>query len=637
MNRKLIFKIFILWIFSCYNLMGQKFTTASIPDSLAEGVDAVIRIHEQNCVINNIKSASYTEKLVVTVLNNKGQHWARRSIFYDQFIKIRSLEARVYDSRGFKIEELKKSDIDDVSDYTSYDLFDDTRYKTIDMRQKHLPYTFELIYKVDYTNLYYTRDWIAQPWPRTSVEKSIFTIKAPMDLHPRTKVEQSEHQPVVSEVDGIVTSQFEFGNLKGIHREPYGPTVSELSPKVRIAPTKFNFGGFEGDMSTWDAIAEWQRKLNRGLQTVSESTKRELDILTIDLKDDESKARAVYEYMQERTRYVSIQLGIGGFQPFPALTVEEKGYGDCKALSNYTQALLGHVGVKSYYTWIFGGANPPKVDPDFPDDSFNHIILCVPNKGDTLWLECTSQQNPFGYLGRQTGDRDVLIITETGGKLGHTTVYDASENTQFRHAQVNIERDGNGLAKVNTTYKGIQYENNGLNYYVEQNSEEQRKWVLKNIDIPNFQLQDYQFTHSKSKNPYITQDLSLSLENYAQTSGKRIFLPVNLMNVRKYVPKKLEVRKSDIILRYGYQDKDSIVYVMPQGIHPEHVPQGAEFISQFGSYKTTISVDDNKVIYVRQLSINKGTYPSTSYGELREFFRKVSRSDKAKVVFLNST
>ena len=345
----------------------------------------------------------------------------------------------------------------------------------------------------------------------------------------------------------------------------------------------------------------------------------------------------LYEFLQSKTRYVSIQLGIGGFQPFSALDVDKNGYGDCKALSNYMIALLEEVGVPANYSLIRAGESEADILNDFVSSQFNHVIVSVPNEADTIWLECTSQNNPYGYLGSFTGDRQALSINNSHAKVVKTIEYSAEDNIQSRTAEVTVTSTGDAKATVKTRYAGLQYENGNLNYVLGNNYDDQKKWVLKNTSIPTFDVVNFSFTDHKDKMPYADVSLELSLRKLASVSGKRLFLTPNLMNRSTYVPEKTEKRINDIVLKMAYIDYDTIKFQIPDDIYVEHLPNPIEIKSQFGEYEASFAIDQGSVLYIRKMKKNKGRFPAEAYQELTDFYKSINKADNTKLVFLTKT
>ena len=359
--------------------------------------------------------------------------------------------------------------------------------------------------------------------------------------------------------------------------------------------------------------------------------------LTTGLSSTEEKAKALYYYLQSKTRYVSIQLGIGGLQPFPATTVDELGYGDCKALSNYMVAMLKEAGIKGYYTTIMAGEDEMDVIRDFPSHQSNHVIVAVPNGKDTMWMECTSQTKAFGYMGSFTGGRTALMITDEGGKLVRTPDYTVDQNRQFRTAELSIEANGNVKAKVKTTYTGTQTENGGLDEIQDSKYEDQKKWVQSNTDIPSFNITSFTIAGNKNRIPTTVVKINLDLNRYASVSGKRLFVTPNLMNRNTYIPEKVPDRKTEVVRRNGYIDIDTINVVLPQALYPEFIPPAVKLNSRFGEYEATYAFEEGKIVYIRKLKMLKGRFPKESYNELIDFMKGVNKSDNIKLVVLNKT
>jgi hypothetical protein len=615
-----------------------KYPVSDIPESLKVNVNAIFREDKMIFTILSKSKASFYVHQVVTIFNEKGKKYASEVVGYDKLSKIRDLNGTVYDANGKQIKRLKNNEIYDQSAFDGFSLYSDNRFKVVDLAQGSYPYTVEFEYEIEYKYLFYIPGYVLIPEEKIAVQNSSYSLRFPEDLAPRYKVTNTDALPHEEKTsDGLKSLTWVFSNVAPIKFEPHGPGKDELLVSITAAPTHFEYENYIGTMTSWNLFGQWITSLNKGRDQLPESTRQKVRQLTEHLKTSEEKVKAVYEFLQNKTRYVSIQLGIGGFQPFEASVVDQTGYGDCKALSNYMVSMLKTIGIPAHYALIRAGEGATSLKTDFPSSQFNHAIVAVPNGADTLWLECTSQSNPFGYQGSFTGDRKALLITETGGKIVNTIHYTPEQNLQSRTADIQIDLNGDAKAKVKTTYCGLQYENDNLNFNLSNQYDEQKKWIQENTRIPSFDLNSFSITDHKNKIPSAVVSLDLTLRRYATLSGKRIFLTPNLMNRSTYVPEKVERRKTNVVRTTAYTDLDTIRYHLPEGIYPEFVPEPVKIKSRFGEYEAFYQIDQGSLVYVRRVKMDKGIFPPDSYQELIDFYRGVMKADHTKIVFMSKT
>jgi len=112
-----------------------------IPSNLKENANAVIRSSELNISINAINNMSVIEKRTITVLNKEGDKHTNAHVYYDNNVKIKVLEAFVYNQFGALIKKIKKTDFKDVSAVSGGTLYSDSRVKYLEYTPISYPYT----------------------------------------------------------------------------------------------------------------------------------------------------------------------------------------------------------------------------------------------------------------------------------------------------------------------------------------------------------------------------------------------------------------------------------------------------------------------------------------------------------------
>jgi len=625
----------VLLVFFPFIASAQSYPVSNISDTLIANSNAVIRLDNGHFEILSADRARLTIEKVVTILNEKGKKHAEFLTFYDKLSNVTDIDYRIYDAQGKQVDKIKQSEIYDQSAISGFSLYEDNRLKFISApKDQPYPYTVRYSYSINYRYLYQIPAWYFLPGENVALESSVYQVTFPKEVGVRHKeILFSGNKTEWVNDDGTSSIKWEAQGLTSKSFELYTGSQLDQIPKIRLAPENFEFEGFSGNMSTWDGLGTWIHALNEALQALPEDFRRELQSKTANMGREE-KIRFIYNYLQQNTRYVSIQLGLGGFQPFAPSVVHSNGYGDCKALSYYTKSMLESVGIEAYYTIISAGSNPKQIDRDFPLSNFNHVILCVPNESDTVWLECTSQTNPFGYLGTFTGDREALLIKDGQADIVNTASYPDEINQQKTISKIQVSKEGSATITQDLHLYGLKTE--ALSRALNLSPEEQEDYLIKYFDIPTFAIKSFKISRNDEAEVSLTS--TIEAPKLLASSGSRLFLQPNITNRNSFTPVKDVNRENDIHINIGYHEYDTTAFRIPENFRLEATFEPIKIESTFGSYEAEIIKDgSDRFRYIRHFYQRKGVFDKSQYQEFINFYKKVARSDKKKVALISKT
>ena len=628
------FTKFLLAVFLPAYINAQEYNVALIPDSLKENANAITRFEEVRVVVKSTSNAVFKHKYAITILNEAGDRYADYENGYSNLRDLNDISGTLYDAQGIKLKTIKRKDITDVSSSDGFSLMLDSREKSFSFNYNQYPYTVEYEDQVEMKGIITLPSWVPVGNQKYSVQESNYLVEVPADYNFRIKQFNFSSAPQKTEKDKRIQYSWQLKNFKAFKYEPFQPTYHEVVPSVYLAPNQFSYGGISGEMDSWLKYGKYQVELNKGRDILPEHIKKQVKQLTNGITDDKEKVRVLYEYMQKNTRYVSIQLGIGGLQPFDATYVATKNYGDCKALSNYMVALLKEVGINGYYSIIKAGEGEKFYMADFPSDQTNHIIVSVPMARDTMWLECTSQTTPAGYLGAFTDDRYALMIKEDGGYLVKTPAYKKDDNQQVRIIKAIIKEDGSLVADVDTKYTGIQQDDlhAAIHNYTKDKILEQLK---KGLDFPTYDVSELVHEEHKAVIPWINERYKLAVENFGTTSGKRLFVSPNLLTKQTYKLDDLE-RKFEILYDHAYKDVDTIVLATPAGYTVEAMPKDVLTSNKFGNYSIKFKVENGNILVHRIHERSAARFPAADYKQFVSFVNEMYKADRSRIVFVKN-
>lgn len=606
------------------------YIAANIPDSLKDNANSVVRYSWQSMDVKGPGKVINKIHTIITILNEKADRQAVISLPYNKkFSTVSSFEMCVYDAKGALIKKYHKGDMYEHAAEDDITLVTDDKILLIGHEISAYPTTVEYSYEIDENSVIDLGEWQIEASDQ-SIQDSYCQVSISSDAGFRYFDKNINLTPKKTTSDNTDTYSWHASNLKAIKMEE-GSMAWAVLPKIEFAMNKFEFYGYPGDFSSWQNFGKWIQALNADVCTLNPARQAEIRQMTANLKTDKEKAEFLYHYVQQNMRYVNITLGIGGLKPFPADFVDQKKYGDCKALSNYMCAMLKAVNIPAYYAIVNAGNNGEAMAPAFPYDISDHIIVCIPFKNDTTWLECTSNTQPFGKLSPFTENRNAIIITEDGGKLVNTPKSTVEDNQFNSEVHLTLNADGSAKAQVKILGTGV-YRDEYLDLAAAK-LDDQKAAMMQLLNIKQPSVFDYKAGDDKDGIKEV--DLGLDYDRfYDIAAGDKQFYHPNVIDICNFTVPIEDKRKTTFYFDSPMEKTCTLTIDLPAGFEVETLPVNQQLKFSYGSYDVSYKYDavKNQVTSTSKFIITNQAIPAAKYTELQQYLDNIKKAENKKLV-----
>ncbi len=458
---------------------------------------------------------------------------------------------------------------------------------------------------------------------------SRYVLHTPTDkpLKFKTYNDDSLKPVITTSLDGKTrTYTWEIKNAKPLALEPSMPNYNDVHTWMEVS-----------SLDSWQDIAKWFWSLESPQAKPTDAIRKTVGTLIAGRQTDEEKARAIYDWVANRTRYVGLEFGISAFKPHSASEVHDKLYGDCKDKATLLVTMLGLAGIKASPVLLHADEHRA-VDQGLPTlNAFNHCIALAEVSGKEVWLDATAETCAYGDI--PSGDRGsrVLVVSDGKGEFKTIPTYSATDNGMTVHTDITLRPDGGADTKVDFTMRGEAGQ--GMRYRARAYTPDQRKQMMNAMAqrlSTGATMKEFDLPDGSDKNgPYVMK-LSAAAPNFAKKTSSLLLLPVGLgtSGSERSNPYTQEERFWPIVEENASQTESVTTYHLPDGFSIEDIPADVSLVGPLQEYHRKIekSADGRTLTVTATVVERPGKVPPADYKKVKNYYDEMLKTTDDQIV-----
>ncbi len=521
------------------------------------------------------------------IYNKLGEDYNYVSCYESKYYKIKDISIRLIDKNGKEIYKCGKKDMTKACGYDKSSFYNDICTYYLELSAPQFPYTIEYEYEQECKSQFFWGGARFQHY--IPVDTAIYTLTTPKNFGFESKIyglDITSNESSDNKKDIYRWSMFDVPVLEDID---YIPPGGRERGRIKFAAHTIKLDKYILNELSWDGIGKWYNNLAYGeyqLKGVNNSLDK-LDIV-----------KETYNQIINDIRYVAIEIGIGGWKPYKPELTKSRGFGDCKDMSTLLISELNQKQISAQPVLVLTKSNGP-LDTDFPNIGFNHVIAMTIVGNDTIWMDPTCNDCPFGELPRRDEDIDVMTVFVDGGKILRTPKSTAYDNREIRTTNYKI----NSKKYVNFTTEIKAFGNYAL--YLRRNlknldKDDEKQFIMDLIPGADklYKIKDFYVKNLDDIYSPVIITINARGNKQIDKIGNKLYFNPFIFNKPNSLEKlDLTDREYPIRVYYPYLEQDimTIEWDTLFSVDSIIVPDDDSLIFDFGSIKRSSEIKDNSI------------------------------------------
>lgn len=577
----------------------------------------------------------------ILYFNDKADNWTTFSIYLDPDIKLMAFYARTIKPNG-EIIELNEKDLHPTSVQPDFIAFSDDKSVKFTFPGVESGCVLEYSYTLNHFDSFYSGDL----WPvQASIPKlyTRFTVELPaiffrykynwtyspknIDLGPPESIKNLMNERSTKNRSQIY--YWELSDIPALEYEPNAPPYRDRAMYVNV----------DLKYKSWNELSKnYWKIIQKHFDITSKPYIKELALeIAGNAEDEESKIRRVYEYTQQKYRYLATNIGQSGYIPHDPKDIIKNKYGDCKDMSTLNVTLLNALGIDAYPALINTKSKGRK-PLNLISYDFNHMITYVKTKsGKEFWLDATGSSCPLGEVYPQIEDVDALVIYNDGkSKFIKLPKSKYSQNITERNIKIDLHEDGSAVGLADILFTG----NNNLSFrsgFKDASDKDMRSnvegWV--NANTPNLTIDSLNYDDPSTIEDEFRMTIYFHKEDFASNTGSMLIFKPGLFDIDSKLDRYRDIeRKYSIVFDAPYKINDLIeIRYNHSKLKVSALTKSISCLKPFTRFRSrSYKTDDHSIIYKQSLEQKHTRIPSGLYNEYREVLKSVAKTANENIV-----